>query len=340
LLRLKDGKAAVEAAQAALTAIPNDAQLVEALGAAQVATDPKQAVDTLRHAAELQPQNPLAYLRLAEVQTLVKDYESALISERKALALKPDLPQAYGALAKTYIAFGQHDQAIAEARKLQKQYADKAIGYALEGEILAAQKKWPQAADAFKTALARQQLPILATRTYALLIAAGKTSDAAAFARKWISDHPNDSTMPLALAQFDMQRKDFKAARTGYERVLKQDPDNAIALNNLAWILIDAGDAKGLEYAEQAHRLAPFSPNVLDTLGWALTRNGQAKRGVQLLRMAAALAPTQSQIRLHYAKALLETGDTAGGRRELTTLSKLNAASPVRVEAEKLLGTP
>mgnify|MGYP003580376047 CR=1 FL=1 len=27
-------------------------------------------------------------------------------------------------------------------------------------------------------------------------------------------------------------------------------------------------DPKGVEYAEEAHRLSPFNPNVLDTLDW------------------------------------------------------------------------
>ena len=117
--------------------------------------------------------------------------------------------------------------------------------------------------------------------------------------------------------------------------------NNAVALNNLAWILTDANDPKGLEYAEEAHRIAPFNPTVLDTFGWSLARNGQAKRGVALLRMATALAPANAEIRLHFAKALLETGDKAGARNELTALSsKLDKASPIRAEAEKLLASP
>jgi Flp pilus assembly protein TadD len=86
--------------------------------------------------------------------------------------------------------------------------------------------------------------------------------------------------------------------------------------------------------------LAPFNPTVLDTLGWALTQNGQAKRGAELLRMASSLAPAQGDIRLHLAKALLATGDKAGARQELAGLSKLDKASPIRIEAEKLLAGP
>ena len=101
-------------------------------------------------------------------------------------------------------------------------------------------------------------------------------------------------------------------------------------------MLTEEGDAKGLEYAEQAHRLAPFSPGVLDTLGVAVLKSGDAKRGVTLLRMASTLGPAQPDIRLHLAKALIASGDKVAARKELDELAKLDSASPVRVEADKL----
>jgi putative PEP-CTERM system TPR-repeat lipoprotein len=278
-------------------------------------------------------------LRLAESQVALKDFSGAIVSERKALALNPNLAPAYVFLAKTYLQSGRPEDAIIEARKLQKEQPSKAMGYALEGEIEAAQKKSAEAVAAFKKALAHEPQPVIATRTYALLQEMGKTAEAGAMAKKWMSDHPKDTTMLLFLTQLDLQRKDVAAARAGYERALKIDPDNMVALNNLAWILSEAKDPKGLEYAEHAHRLAPFNPTVLDTLGWALAQSGQAKRGAELLRMASSLAPAQGTIRLHFAKALLESGDRAGARQELTGLAKLDKDSAVRVEAEKILGS-
>ena len=142
--------------------------------------------------------------------------------------------------------------------------------------------------------------------------------------------------MPLVLAEESQRRGNLAEAKTGYRRVLDIDPDNATALNNLAWILTEEGDAKGLEYAEAAHRLTPFNPGVIDTLGVAVLKSGDAKRATTLLRMASALAPAQNDIRLHLAKALVASGDKAGARKELDSLGSLDAASPVRVEADKI----
>jgi putative PEP-CTERM system TPR-repeat lipoprotein len=340
LARQRDAKGMVAAAQAAVAAIPNQPQLIDALANSQLlAGEANQAVDTYKQLVKLQPDEALGYLKLAEAQNAVKDYAGAIDSARRALALKPDFAQAWASLAKTYLASGRADAAIAEARKLQKERPDKALGYALEGEVLAAQKKWPEAAGVFKTALAKQPASLLAARQFIALQQAGKNADAAAMADKWIKDHPDDIALVDLRAQQNQQRKNFPAAVEGYKRVIEIDSDNVRALNNLAWILMQTNDPKALEYAERAHQVAPFNPSVLDTLGLAYTKSGDAKRGVTMLRMATTLAPANGEIRLHLAQALVKAGDKPAARKELAELTKLDKKSPIRVEAEQLQST-
>jgi putative PEP-CTERM system TPR-repeat lipoprotein len=333
-----DPKAALSAAQAAIAAIPKNPQIIDLLASAHLKdNDANQAVDTLKQLVVLQPQNPLVLLRLAELQTAVKSYDAAIENERKALAMKPDLAQAWVALARTYAAAGKPDSALAEARRLQKERPDKSLGYALEGEIHVAQKRWPEAASAFRAALSRQPAPILAARLYVTLLVAGKADEARAMATRWNKEHPDDATLLEVMAEQDQRRKDYAAAVEGYKRVLAVDDDNVAALNNLAWILTEQGNPQAVQYAEQAHRASPLNPNVLDTLGWSLTKTGDPKRGVQLLRMASALAPANNEIRLHLGKALVASGDKAGAKQALADLVKLDKDSPLRVEAEKTL---
>jgi putative PEP-CTERM system TPR-repeat lipoprotein len=339
-VRRRDVKSALAATQAALAAIPKDPRLMDLLATIQLmGGDFNQAIDTLKQVVTLQPENPAPLLRLAELQTSMKDYAGAIENQRKALALKPDLPQAVASMARTYVASGRPEAAIAEARKQQKEHPDLALGYGIEGEVLAAQHKWAEAATVFKTALARQPASAIAMRLYVVQQSAGQHAEANAMADKWIKDHPKDTGLVELIAQQSQQRKAFTEAIGGYKRVLDIDPDDVSSLNNLAWILTEQNDPKGVEYAEHAHRLAPMNPNVLDTLGWALTRKGEAKRAVELLRMASALAPAQAEIRLHLAKAQADSGDKAGARLTLTELSKLDKNSPIRAEAEKLLAT-
>ena len=334
---LRDPKAGLDAAKAAQTAFPDDAQVLEALGAAQrAAGQTDEALATFKRLVQLQPQNAMALMRLADVQVAQKDYSAAIASLRKVIAVEPDQGRALVALAKTFVMSGHPEDAIAEARKLQKDRPKRALGYALEGEVLAAQAKWPQAAAAYREAIAREPIPVLAVRRYEALQKVG-AADASAFAAQWAKEHPTDVTLFAYLGQQSLARKDYRGAITNYQAAVKLDPDNPVILNNLAWALAETGDPKAREYAATAYRQAPFNPNVIDTLGWAEVQIGDAQKGVELLRAASNLAPGNIDIRLHLAKGLIKTGDKAGAKKALEPLSKLDAASPARAEYDKLL---
>jgi putative PEP-CTERM system TPR-repeat lipoprotein len=336
--RRGDAKAALAAAQSAQAALPNDAQILEAVGVTQLAAgETNQALETFQRLVQVKPQQPTPLLRLADAQIRAKDYPGTIETLRKALALQPDLPQAWIGLAKTFVVSGRPDDAIAEARKLQKERPDRALGFAIEGEVLASQKKWPQAATTYREALSREPIPALAVRRYGALLNAGEATEATHMADRWFQEHPKDLTLHMFIAVQSQLKKDYPTATAHYRAALAIEPDNAAVLNNFAVVLSDVGDAKAAEYAQRAYELSPYNPDIMDTLGWVLVQTGDTARGTELLRGAANLAPTNYQIRLHFAKALIQAGDKAGARRELETLAKLDKASPIRADAEKLL---
>jgi tetratricopeptide (TPR) repeat protein len=69
----------------------------------------------------------------------------------------------------------------------------------------------------------------------------------------------------------------FNEAKAKYEAALKVNPDQAIALNNLAYLLAERLNlpAEGLPYAKHAERANPGNADVLDTLGWLLFLNNR-----------------------------------------------------------------
>ena len=321
-------------------ALPNDPQIVESFGVAQLAAGERaRAIDTFKQVVRLKPQNAMALMRLADAQAGAKDYTAAIESLRKALAAQPEQAQAWVMLSRIFVLSGHPEDAIAEGRKLQKEHPDRALGFAIEAEVLAAQKKWSEAARIYREAIARQPAPILAMAGYNALQNAGKAAEANEWAAKWTSAHPKDTTMLVFLAEQNLRKKEYRAAASNYKLALDIEPDNAVLLNDLAWALGELGDPKATEVAEKAYLQAPYNANVIDTLGWTLVRTGDTKRGVELIHAALNLAPTNSEIRLHLATAMIKAGDKAGARRELETLlSKLAKSSPLRADAEKLLG--
>lgn len=331
-------KAALAAAQAAAVALPGDAQLQEALGSAQLASgDANQAIETFQRLTKQQPQNASALVRLAEAQASSKDVAGAITSVRKAVALKPDQADFVPLLSKLLLANNQADDAIAEARRVQKARPREAVGYVLEGEIRAAQNRWADATAAYRQALSRQASPTVAGRVYVAMSRDGKAAEAAAFASQWNRDNPKDITLHVLAAQAAQGRKDTAQAIAEYRAALAIEPDSWVVLNNLAWLLSSTDQPAALELAERAYHLAPLNPGVLDTLGWILADGRDAARGVQMLRMAANLAPRVPEIRLHYGMALAKAGDKASARRQFETLTRLPANSTFRADAEKAL---
>jgi putative PEP-CTERM system TPR-repeat lipoprotein len=337
-MRERDTKAALAAAQAAATAIPGDPQLQEALAEVQLASGaPIQAIEILRRLVNEHPDNASALLRLAQVQAGSNDLPGAIVSVRKALALKPDSTPARRLLTSLQVANHQNEQAITEARALQKSRPGEGIGFALEGDVRSAEGRWPDAAMAYRAALARQAQSVFAGRLYASLVRAGKAGEAATFATQWNRQHPDDITLHLLVAQQAQERKDLPTAVAEYRAGLAIQPENWLMLNNIAWVLSGLGDPTARDFAERAYLLAPFNPGVMDTLGSVLVASGQTDRGIYLLRMAANLAPQSLEIRLHLGKALAKAGDKSAARRELELVAKGDPKSRFRADAEKTL---
>jgi putative PEP-CTERM system TPR-repeat lipoprotein len=334
----RDFKSALAAAQSAEAAFPKSVQVLQTLGSAQrAAGQTSQAAETFARAAKLQPRNVGALLQLADAQAAGKDYDAAIATLHEAVASDPNQTQPWRALVDTYILAGRPEAAIAEARKLQKDYPDRAFGFALEGKVRGAEKKWTEAAAVYQQGIARQPIPLLAVWRYEALVNAGKAAEATQFAGQWMKQHPKDATFDSFLGEQSLSRKDTAGAIAHYRAALKIEPENTVYLNNVAFLLADTGDPAAREYAERAYRQAPFNPEVIDTLGWAYVQSGETAKGLELLREASSLAPGSAEIRLHYGKALLATGDKAGARRTLEPLTQLDKSSPQRGDAEKLL---
>ena len=338
--QIRDWNAAVAAAQKAQAALPDSAPVLEALGMVQFAAgETNQAIATFRRLAQMQPDNAGPLVRLAEIQAKTKDYSGAIEALRAALELQPEFSAGWVALAGIYSDAGRVDAGIEDARRWQKQRADRALGFGLEAELLARQKKWPESAALYRTALARQPMPFIVGRLHTLLQAAGKPAEATAVTEKWLKENPNDVAVRVYLAEQAMARKDYPAAAAQLRSAVAIEPNNILLVNNLGWVLGELGDPKALEYAAHAYAMAPNNPLTADTYGWLLVQRGDAVRGVQLLRQAVDLAPGDADKRIRLARGLLKSGQNGDAKKELQSLASPSSPAPVRAEAEQLLKT-
>jgi putative PEP-CTERM system TPR-repeat lipoprotein len=210
------------------------------------------------------------------------------------------------------------------------------VGYVLEGDIYAVGKKWPEAIAAYRRGLRQVDTTDLASRLHSALFTSGSATNAEEFAAKWLKDHPKGDGFRLYLAEAAMARRDYATATQHYRKVLDTQPNNAVVLNNLAWTSAQLKDPKAIEHAEQANKLAPDQPAIMDTLGTLLLAKGDTARGLELLRKASAMAPQAANIRLNLAKGLIKAGQNEAAKKELDELAKLGDKFSAHAEVTQL----
>ena len=133
-----------------------------------------------------------------------------------------------------------------------------------------------------------------------------------------------------ALASSYELARDFDRAIACYKRILELSPDQALALNNLAYAL---GVRKGnldeaLPLARRAHELATGFGPVTDTLGWLTFMSGNGRDALALLTAAAKLSPSNAEIQLHLAQARKSLGDAEGARAALRACPQTGLFDP------------
>ena len=121
----------------------------------------------------------------------------------------------------------------------------------------------------------------------------------------------------LTALVFYQQRK-YEQALKVYERLLDQQPNNLVTLNNTAYLLAESlGRAEeAVPLAQRAVKLAPNNPLVLDTYGWTLFRTGAFESAYRMLSRSVQIKPSALNC-LHFAEVLQEQGDISGAAEQL-----------------------
>jgi putative PEP-CTERM system TPR-repeat lipoprotein len=300
---------------------PEDPDLLDLLGKAQLARgDVQGALESYKQLAQALPRSAPALMQVASLRLVMNNTTQAEDDLKSVLAIQPDFPSAQVELAGLYVRKGSPDLALMIAERLQRQHPQGAAGFQLQGDILMARHQPVPALAAYDRAYALHATNELAIKIDNALREAGRVPEAETRLGKWLAAHPDDVRALAYRAQTWIGAGDFKRAAAQLEDVLRRQPDNPVALNNLATCYQALGDARALATAEAALRGAPRRPDVMDTLGWILVDNGDAARAVTVLREAQALAPKARDIRFHLAAALAASGDKEGARKELESL--------------------
>ncbi len=336
-LRNGEAKEALSVAQQATAALPDNAQLLDAQGRAQIAAQEyNQAVGSFGRVAALTPQSPQPYLRMSSAQLLAGDRMAAQQTLRKALELDPQLLPAQQGLVSLAMGAQHVDEALALSKTVQKQRPKEAVGYLLEGQIYATSKAWDKALEAYRVGLKQVRSPELAIGLHGTLVAAGKKAEAERWALEWQRLQPEEPGFPFYLGQTALARSDYAESLRQFERVMALQPENAVALNNVAWLKGQLGREGALADAERANQLMPNQPALLDTWAMLLSAAKQHERALELEKKAVQLQPQQPMFKLNLAKIELQAGNKDAARRLLDELSAAGAQFPAQDQVQQL----
>jgi predicted Zn-dependent protease len=168
-------------------------------------------------------------------------------------------------------------------------------------------------------------------------MASGKTNDADRFSATWQKDHPKDAAYLMFLADGAIARRDFPLAERNYHAVLKLQPNNAVAYNNLSWVTAELNKDGAIALAEKALSIAPNQPAFMDTLAMLLSEKNEHAKALEMQKKVVALQPEAPLFKLHLAKIQIKAGEKAGAKVTLTELAKLGEKFGGQAEVTSLL---
>jgi tetratricopeptide (TPR) repeat protein len=108
-------------------------------------------------------------------------------------------------------------------------------------------------------------------------------------------------------------------ARRIYEASLKQNANDGIVLNNLAYLIVEGGGDPdlALTYAQRARKEMPHEAGFADTVGVIYLKKNLVDNALEIFEDLVRKNPGYPVFRLHLGEALLRKGETAKARKEL-----------------------
>jgi tetratricopeptide (TPR) repeat protein len=103
---------------------------------------------------------------------------------------------------------------------------------------------------------------------------------------------------------------DWTQARAALEEAYRLAPDQPLVLNYLGYAQLEQREnlAEAERMVREAHRLAPDNAAITDSLGWALFLKGELPEAIELLERAARGEPGDVEINEHLGDAYFTAG--------------------------------
>jgi len=239
------------------------------------------AIDTFRKMLPMGDENAQrGYQQIIDTYREAKQWQQATDAAREAVGKLPNDRAMKMVYASQLADSGQPDKALAQVKGLLKGTPEDRQVYLNLAQMYSRLKRWPEADEALNKA-------------------------------DGLSDKPEDKEYVVFLraSNFERQKK-YEPAEELFRKVLASNPQNAVTLNYLGYMLADRNVKldEALSLIKKAIELEPASGAYLDSLGWAYYRMGKYDLAEDSLLKASQKIGTDPTVQEHLGDLYQKTG--------------------------------
>lgn len=272
---------------------------------------------------------PEVLLQDATLRMLNRDFVKARAAAEEMLKTNPEDIRAIDVVIRSYQAQKNLPAALARIRELAVQRPKSAQLQMVLAQLLLLSGNRAQARATFQAAKAADPQRLSADLALARMDFEENNLEASRAQLKQILSRQKNATASLLLASVEQKAGHIEPSMEQYRNVLAVEPNNVLALNNLAFLLSNYGNNpdEALGFAERAKELAPDDASVENTIGWVLYRKGLYTMAIRHLSAADTKQPSALR-KYHLGMAYVKAGEPARGRELLRTAIKLDPNLP------------
>ena len=154
--------------------------------------------------------------------------------------------------------------------------------------------------------------------------------------------HAQDSSAMLRAGILFEKLEHWSEAQTAYEKAVQLDSSNAIAKNNLAWLLVSRGGNidTALGLAQQAKEQLVDNVQVTATLAWIYYQKHIYKTALGYLQQCVAQDQKNATFQYELGMTYWKLGDKTQARHSLLTALALDLRSPDAATARAVSANP
>ena len=345
---------AMEAALGGLAYGPNNKSLLLLKARAEAAKSPVLAIPTLKLLHELDPNDLGTVVLMADTYIRTDEPEKAvnLLREQLTVCDVSVRRKCNNALAVALYKSGNKAEAQKEFDSLLESEPNDPDPLLAQVQLLKDDKDWGQLNEKVVNWYGEHpedsSTPVAVARDLMLLEDGQARKTAEEILRTIIKDHSDSSKAMSALAiLLQISGRPAESAQL-YERLLELEPDNIIAMNNLAWIICEVRGKpqEALDLAQRGLKIAPNYYDLIDTRGVIYYRLGEFDKAIrdfnECIKLYPGITPSSIGTRFYLARALAELGQKNKAiyyLKEALELESLNGGLSTAdlAEAQRLL---